>query len=162
MNTAANTTPNPDSMPDTTTRPQGHTAILGAREGTPLLSVRRLTKTYGSGDTTVDAVRGVDLDVVPGEILLVMGPSGSGKTTLLLMLGALLRPTSGSIVVTTRDGNTVDIHHAAAEPSGDREEDNGDRRNQYGRSFCFDRLVESKAEIEDVQDDNHHIKNKVR
>ena len=75
-----------------------------------VLTARGLTKTYGSGDTAVDAVRSVDLDVVAGEVLLVMGPSGSGKTTLLLMLGALLRPTSGSITVTGRDyHHDVDI-----------------------------------------------------
>jgi putative ABC transport system ATP-binding protein len=74
-----------------------------------VLTVRGLTKTYGSGVTAVDAVRAVDLDVASGEVLLVMGPSGSGKTTLLLMLGALLRPTSGSITVAGRDGGEVDI-----------------------------------------------------
>lgn len=74
-----------------------------------VLTARRLTKTYGSGDTAVGAVRTVDLDVRAGEVLLVMGPSGSGKTTLLLMLGALLRPTAGSITVTGRDGTDVDI-----------------------------------------------------
>lgn len=63
------------------------------------LSVRDLTKTYGEGDLAVDAVRHVDLDIAPGEVVLIMGPSGSGKTTLLLMLGAMLRPTSGSITV---------------------------------------------------------------
>ncbi|WP_369010396.1 ATP-binding cassette domain-containing protein, partial [Escherichia coli] len=57
----------------------------------------------------MDAVRSVDLGVASGEVLLVMGPSGSGKTTLLLMLGALLRPTSGSITVTGRDRRDVDI-----------------------------------------------------
>ena len=66
---------------------------------TPVLSVRGLTKTYGAGDLAVDAVRRVDLDVDVGEVVLVMGPSGSGKTTLLLMLGAMLRPTSGSVQV---------------------------------------------------------------
>ena len=63
------------------------------------LSVRDLTKTYGEGDLAVAAVRHVDLDVDPGEVVLIMGPSGSGKTTLLLMLGAMLRPTSGTINV---------------------------------------------------------------
>jgi putative ABC transport system ATP-binding protein len=65
----------------------------------PSLRVRNLTKTFGQGDLAVTAVRGVDLDVHPGEVVLIMGPSGSGKTTLLLMLGALLKPTSGSITV---------------------------------------------------------------
>jgi putative ABC transport system ATP-binding protein len=73
------------------------------------VAVRGLTKTYGVGVTEVAAVRQVDLDVHAGEVLLVMGPSGSGKTTLLLMLGALLRPTAGSITVTGRDGSTVDL-----------------------------------------------------
>lgn len=74
-----------------------------------LLAVRGLTKTYESGPTPVDAVRGIDLDVHAAEVLLVMGPSGSGKTTLLLMLGALLRPTAGSITVTGRAGGSVDV-----------------------------------------------------
>jgi putative ABC transport system ATP-binding protein len=72
------------------------------------LSVHDLTKTYGEGDLAVAAVRHVDLDVNPGEVVLIMGPSGSGKTTLLLMLGAMLRPSSGTINV---DG--VDLATAA-------------------------------------------------
>jgi putative ABC transport system ATP-binding protein len=63
------------------------------------MQVHDLTKTFGAGNLAVAAVRGVDLDLHAGEVLLVMGPSGSGKTTLLLMLGAMLRPTSGSITV---------------------------------------------------------------
>ena len=61
------------------------------------LDVREATKRFGEGDTAVTAVRGVSLAVEPGEIVLIMGPSGSGKTTLLSMMGALLRPTEGSI-----------------------------------------------------------------
>lgn len=72
------------------------------------VSVRQLTKTYGEGDLAVAAVRYVDLDIAAGEVVLIMGPSGSGKTTLLLMLGAMLRPTSGSITI---DG--VDLATAA-------------------------------------------------
>ncbi len=63
------------------------------------ISVRRLSKTFGEGDIAVQAVTNIDLDVATGEVVLVMGPSGSGKTTLLLMLGAMLRPSSGSVVV---------------------------------------------------------------
>ena len=83
--------------------PRGQSSRLG------VLTVRGLTKTYGAGDAAVAAVRAVDLDVASGEVLLVMGPSGSGKTTLLLMLGALLRPSAGSITVTSRDGIEVDV-----------------------------------------------------
>jgi putative ABC transport system ATP-binding protein len=61
------------------------------------LQVERLTKRFGSGPTAVTAVRDVSLSVAPGEIVLIMGPSGSGKSTLLSMLGALLKPTEGSI-----------------------------------------------------------------
>ena len=63
------------------------------------MDVERLEKTFGTGDVQVRAVRGVDLQVQPGEVVLIMGPSGSGKTTLLSMLGAMLRPTSGRIVI---------------------------------------------------------------
>jgi putative ABC transport system ATP-binding protein len=65
--------------------------------GALTLDVSHVTKRYGDGETAVTAVRDVSLAVEPGEIVLIMGPSGSGKTTLLSMMGALLRPTAGSI-----------------------------------------------------------------
>jgi ABC-type antimicrobial peptide transport system, ATPase component len=61
------------------------------------LDVRDVTKRFGDGPAAVTAVRDVSLAVEPGEIVLIMGPSGSGKTTLLSMMGALLKPTTGSI-----------------------------------------------------------------
>jgi putative ABC transport system ATP-binding protein len=63
------------------------------------LVARDLTKTFGDGDLAVTAVRGVDLEVARGEVVLIMGPSGSGKTTLLSMLGGMLSPSSGSVTV---------------------------------------------------------------
>jgi putative ABC transport system ATP-binding protein len=61
------------------------------------LHIAHVTKRYGSGATLVSAVRDVSLEVAQGEIVLIMGPSGSGKTTLLQMMGALLKPTEGTI-----------------------------------------------------------------
>jgi putative ABC transport system ATP-binding protein len=67
------------------------------------IAVHDLTKTYGEGALSVDAVRHVDLDIEAGQVVLIMGPSGSGKTTLLLMLGAMLRPSGGSIMIDGTD-----------------------------------------------------------
>lgn len=64
-----------------------------------ILQATKLTKSYGTGESRVVAVDGVSLAVKPGEVVLIMGPSGSGKTTLLLMLGTLLQPSSGQVVI---------------------------------------------------------------
>ncbi len=61
----------------------------------PLLSLRRITRVYGEGESEVRALDGVDLDIYPGEFIAVMGPSGSGKSTAMNVLGCLDRPTSG-------------------------------------------------------------------
>jgi len=63
------------------------------------LTVTHVSKRFGSGATEVTAVDDVSLTVAPGEVVLIMGPSGSGKSTLLSMLGALLRPTDGTIAL---------------------------------------------------------------
>lgn len=76
------------------------------------LEVHGLTKQFRSGPTIVHAVRGVDLTIRSGEVVLIMGPSGSGKTTLLLMLGALLHPTSGTVTV---DGPAGPVHLTSAD-----------------------------------------------
>ena len=69
----------------------------------PLVSIRSLSKTFGEAETRVEAVRGLDLELMRGEIVLVMGPSGSGKTTLLSMLGGLLRATGGEVWIDGTD-----------------------------------------------------------
>jgi putative ABC transport system ATP-binding protein len=63
----------------------------------PLFRVRALCKTYGEGPAAVHALAGVDLDLPPGELVVLLGPSGSGKTTLLNNLGGLDVPTSGEL-----------------------------------------------------------------
>ena len=60
--------------------------------------VNDLTKTYGSGHSAVHALRGADLEIGEGEIVVLLGPSGSGKSTLLNILGGLDRATSGDVV----------------------------------------------------------------
>ncbi|MBI2955208.1 MAG: ATP-binding cassette domain-containing protein [Chloroflexi bacterium] len=64
-----------------------------------MLLAESVVKHFGQGRTQVVAVRGVNLEIRKGEIVLIMGPSGSGKTTLLSILGALLRPSDGRILV---------------------------------------------------------------
>lgn len=65
----------------------------------PLVAAEDLLMTYGRGAGAVRALNGVSVALRPGELLLIVGPSGSGKTTLLQILGALIRPTSGSVSV---------------------------------------------------------------
>lgn len=68
-----------------------------------ILETKDLRKIYGSGDTEVRALDGVNLTVDNGEFVAVVGTSGSGKSTLLHMLGGLDRPTSGSVTVDGKD-----------------------------------------------------------
>src|SRR2546423_9928981 len=65
----------------------------------PVVEAHELTGRYGEGDTAVDALRGVDLEVQRGKLTAVMGPSGSGKSTLMHILAALDVPTTGDVVL---------------------------------------------------------------
>src|SRR5688500_18531810 len=63
----------------------------------PTVAVRQVTKNYVSGAVSTPVLKGIDLDVYPGELMLLMGPSGSGKTTLVSVMGCVIRPSGGSV-----------------------------------------------------------------
>jgi putative ABC transport system ATP-binding protein len=86
--------------------------VAGAAEAAPagpVVEAYELTRRYGEGDTAVDALRGVSLEVARGQLTAVMGPSGSGKSTLMHILAALDVPTSGYVTLAgTRLGELSD------------------------------------------------------
>ena len=67
------------------------------------IAVRELTKTYSEGAAGVPALRGIDLDVHRGEMVMLVGPSGSGKTTLLSIMGCILSPSTGSVRISGKE-----------------------------------------------------------
>jgi len=73
-----------------------------------LLELTDITKTFGAGDQRVEALRGVSMAVEAGEMVALVGPSGSGKSTLLAIIGALLTPSSGSMLIGGSDVATFD------------------------------------------------------
>jgi len=80
---------------------------------TPIIETRDLVKEYMQGETKLRVLKDVNLLVEKGEFMAIMGPSGSGKSTLLNMLGALDRPTSGSVLINGIDINTLDDNKLA-------------------------------------------------
>ncbi|MDJ0367481.1 ABC transporter ATP-binding protein [Hymenobacter sp. H14-R3] len=76
--------------------------------------VRQASKVYQTGDTTITALEPSDLDVRAGELLLIIGPSGSGKTTLLSLLGCVIYPTQGQVVVGGQDISQLNETQLAA------------------------------------------------
>jgi putative ABC transport system ATP-binding protein len=105
-----------------------------------VLEARDLAKTYADGRHVVPVLRGVSLSVARGEVLAIVGPSGSGKTTLLCILGCLLTPTAGRVVI---DGHAFD----SARPDRLREI----RRRSIGFVFQQFNLFPSLSATENVQ-----------
>ena len=81
-----------------------HASLVQADHPAPptadaVVTARDVVRRYGSGDTAVDALRGVSVDIAAGRLTAVMGPSGSGKSTLMHILAGLDKPTSGDVTV---------------------------------------------------------------
>jgi putative ABC transport system ATP-binding protein len=107
--------------------------------GHAILEMTNVTKIYGTGDAAVTALDNLTFKVNAGEVVLVMGPSGAGKTTFLTIAGALLKPTSGSVVVSGSEITALD------------EKDLPDvRREKIGFVFQAFNLLEALTSVENV------------
>src|SRR5687768_5213370 len=106
----------------------------------PVFRLVGLRKTYGEGEAAVHALRGVDLTIAEGELVVLLGPSGSGKSTLLNVLGGLDRPTAGNCRFRGND--------LAAAPDADVTQY---RRLHVGFVFQFYNLIASLTAEENVE-----------
>jgi putative ABC transport system ATP-binding protein len=104
-----------------------------------VFTARGLTKVYRMGEVTVEALRGVDFDLGPGEFVVLLGPSGSGKSTLLNILGGLDIPTSGEVVYEDHDLTAATDAELTAY-----------RREHVGFVFQFYNLIPSLTARENV------------
>src|SRR6266516_6677030 len=110
-----------------------------ASQNGAVVTAHELTRRYGEGDTAVDALRGVSLEVAPQQLTAIMGPSGSGKSTLMHILAALDRPTSGYVTLAgTRQGQLSDTEILKL------------RRRQIGFVFQFFNLLPMLTAEENV------------
>ena len=109
-------------------------------QNTPVVQVENLEKSYRLGKVTVEAVRGVSLTLLQGQVAVVTGPSGSGKTTLLNIIGTLDQPTGGRVLIDgqdtggLRDGELTRL-----------------RRHKIGFIFQFHNLIPVLTALENVQ-----------
>jgi putative ABC transport system ATP-binding protein len=106
----------------------------------PLISLRGVTKVYGTGPTAFEALRGVDLDIMAGDFVAVMGPSGSGKSTMMNILGCLDVPTSGTF-----------LFHGHPIEALDRDQRALVRRKYFGFVFQGFNLLARTTALENVE-----------
>ena len=104
-----------------------------------VFAAERLTKTYVAGEVTVQALRGIDLEISAGEVVVLLGPSGSGKSTLLNILGGLDHATSGRVLFYGTDLTGLDDRRLTRY-----------RRDHVGFVFQFYNLVPSLTAYENV------------
>jgi putative ABC transport system ATP-binding protein len=105
----------------------------------PVLAAQALTKTYVSGDVSVHALRGLDLEISAGEVIVLLGPSGSGKSTLLNIIGGLDHATSGKASFKDLDLTALDDRGLTAY-----------RRRHVGFVFQYYNLIPSLTAYENV------------
>ena len=105
----------------------------------PIFTAQELAKTYGAGETEVRALRGIDLEIATGEVVVLLGPSGSGKSTLLNIMGGLDHATSGRLFFKDTDLTAL----------GDTDLTEY-RRQHVGFVFQFFNLVPSLTAYENV------------
>ena len=104
-----------------------------------MISIRNLVKTYPRGSETVEAIRGIDLDIKKGDFVVILGPSGGGKSTLLHLIGGIDHPTSGSVAI-----NGFALEKASEESL------TLFRRDHIGFIFQFYNLISALNAVENV------------
>jgi len=105
-----------------------------------LIQLKSVTKDYPMGEVTVHALRGLDLNIPPGEFVVLLGPSGSGKTTVLNLIGGLDQPTAGNVFVQGKDVARYDEKRLTDY-----------RRRQVGFVFQFFNLIPTLTAAENVE-----------
>lgn len=121
-----------------------------------IIECQALTRDYQMGEVTVQALRGLNLEVCQGELLVLLGPSGSGKTTTVNLIGGLDRPTSGRVIV---DGEEIGRYSEAGLTDY--------RRRKLGFVFQLFNLIPSLTAVENVEfalalGDQHYNGNGIR